>query len=241
MAANPWPAFRNRSAIVTAAHCSLLENAAKNALWRFDLPTLKRISLQAYPQLELPPTHTDAVRVLIMHSLGVDGSTAVDCMELRCGMAADITESDRSDLLASAAASDAMDATTLVETQHHLRRVEVEKDEDRAMVASVQAMRRSLKPSMKRKAVHSIAPMDDRYSVESVSRVLPPGFKLWQDDFCARYQVLYKGNRASRSRSWGVRSRRDALLELVRWSWQLHCDLTGEPCPYAALGVNASA
>lgn len=101
---------------------------------------------------------------------------------------------------------------------------------------SLGSLRTRAAQGMKRKAVNTWAPEVDRLSVEAVTKLLPgTNYRLHRDDFNGRYQVLYRGNRCSWSRSWGGRGRRQCLLELLRLSWKHHMALTGEPCPIVRL------
>ena len=62
---------------------------------------------------------------------------------------------------------------------------------------------------------------------------LPPGFRLWRDDFCKRWQV--RGPRAfTRSRSWHLYGKHNAALHVLQAAWTFH-GMAGRLCPIAGL------
>ena len=76
-------------------------------------------------------------------------------------------------------------------------------------------------------------PAEHDVTVAAACTMLPPGAKLWSDDFCNRFQAFY--DKASCSRSWMKHGYQQSLKLCVQWCWTTHTAATGEECTVANL------
>ena len=84
---------------------------------------------------------------------------------------------------------------------------------------------------------------EDGFTQEQVQKMLPDGLsaKILKDYFNGGFIVWWrlsgppKGPWRSKSRSWGCRSVRDCVVELLRIIWTVALAVLGGECPIAGL------
>lgn len=69
-------------------------------------------------------------------------------------------------------------------------------------------------------------------SQHDARRYLPDSenYHLYKDELNSRWRI-YINTHGNLSRSWTLRTSSQAVLELVRWAWSVHTDISGETCP----------
>jgi hypothetical protein len=214
----------------------LLHWAAKQAFWDVPLPSLKRLAKEMLLGVNLEDDLVSCLHVMIKHILKCSDLEAMEYLEARFGFV-DIEEQDREELLMSAEAEDAMDQQQLQEAQAHTADM-LKKKERAAVTNKALAKIRSSLPKARGKKRKAIATWcaDGGLALDQVKEALPENFRIVKDDFNGRYLCTYKSKTCC-SRSWGSRTGKQCLLELLKWAWTLSENLGFDKCPSHLAGI----
>ena len=229
----------------TAGATGFLKVAAQHAFWNIKLPLLKKLARQ---ELGVRLQATDIVEAtfeLIKHILGCSDKDAALCLESRC--ADEVDDPDLWELLGSVEAEenlskeDHKEACKVLADIAEQREVSM-KVRQKVKEAMGSSSSSSSTTSGKRKFVGSqtaVPDLRDKWTEENVNKFAPPNCKVRCDLFNGRWEMHYKipsTTGASKylhaSRSWGSRSHKDCVLQLMKWAWQ-HAEAHGERCPYS--------
>ena len=96
--------------------------------------------------------------------------------------------------------------------------------------ASKAAQAHDLRGQRRKKAPRPVL-VDDETTVEQLQALLPPGFRVWHDQYDSRWQLFLKARRI-RSYSFNFYGLAGACLEVLTAAWQVHEALGGAPSPY---------
>ena len=208
----------------------LLQWGAKQAFWDVSLPSLKRLARDRLMGVQLEDDLVSCLHVIIKHILSCSDTQAMEYLEARFGFVG-IEEQDKEELLMSAQAEDAMDQQQLQEAHTHAEDIVKKRTREACTNKALAKIRAALPEGKgrKRKAITTWC-LDGGLTLDQVREALPENFRMAKDDFNGRYLCTYKSKTCC-SRSWGSRTGKQCMLELLKWAWALSESLGFDNCP----------
>lgn len=208
--------------------------------WDIPQPMVQRLARVEYGLAQSGSSFSEFLLALVQRALGCDEDEALQCLDRCVDFMSPAMSLQHEEMLQSEGADQCLSEDDWKDAQKAISGNVAARGKVEALQGFTAPRVRPPKPAKKKfkGSTTTVPPKDEDLTEKNLAACLPPSARIRQDLFNGRWEVYHRslgGKWRSASRSWGSRSHRECVTELLLWAWQQETAKTGIACPVGGL------